>query len=85
MSNVIPFIKRSCGCGECPICHGSDNVWNVGRDHWAVCHKHKTKWFVGSNLFGNWRRETEQDWLVNKYRLANYRTVEPYIPEERKA
>ena len=88
MSDVIRFPARcdlpdrygdNTMFGGCPICHGVDNIWNVGRDHWSVCHRHKTKWNLGSNIFSSWRDESEEVWLKNEYRLANYRTVEPYF------
>jgi hypothetical protein len=81
MSNVIGFPKRTDNdemFGECPHCHRVDNIWNIGLEHWAVCHRHKTKWHIGRNLFSNWREETEEDWKRNRYRLETYRTVWPY-------
>lgn len=39
--------------GSCPECgqyHGYLNDKNGL--HWAVCHDHKLKWFIGQNLFG---------------------------------
>jgi hypothetical protein len=79
MSNVIRFRVPDANAevfGGCPSCGCVDNIWNIGRDHWAVCHLHKTKWYIGSNLFSNWRRESEEDWLSNEYRLRHYRSVE---------
>ncbi len=86
-SNVISFQRRTpdanAACfGGCPHCLCVDNIWNIGRCHWAVCHQHKTKWDIGENLFSNWRDEGRQDWLKNKYRLANYQSVEPIFPPE---
>jgi hypothetical protein len=81
MNNVVPFpsaVEEDEYFAGCPHCRKVGNIFNVGRNHWAVCHRHKTKWLVGSNLFSNWREETEADWLSNQYRLANYRIVEPY-------
>lgn len=45
--------------GGCPQCGGHDGVFNAGRGHWFVCHEHRTRWFVGSNLFSSWKLETE--------------------------
>jgi hypothetical protein len=67
--------------GGCPLCGCADNIWNIGREHWSVCHRHKTKWHIGSNLFSSWKDESEQDWLRNEYRLATYRTVKPVLVE----
>jgi hypothetical protein len=83
MSKVINLPRpnaNSAAFGGCPTCLCIDNVWNVFKSHWAVCHRHKTKWYLGANLFSNWRQETEADWLRNKYRLAEYREVEPVFP-----
>lgn len=82
MSNVIPFPVPDANAecfGGCPHCRCVDNIWNIYKTHWAVCHRHKTKWCIGENLFSNWRDETEQDWLRNEYLLAHYRTVDPHF------
>lgn len=63
--------------GACPRCGDSDRCLNVGRDHWAVCTRHKARWLVGSNLFSGWRHETETDWQRNSELLSGYRIVEP--------
>lgn len=51
--------------GACPQCGNDDGFYNAGRNHWFVCHEHKVRWWVGSNLFSAWREETE-----NKQRHA---------------
>jgi hypothetical protein len=63
--------------GNCPQCRKNDGFLNIGRSHWFICHEHKTKWCVGSNLFSNWRDETEDDWRKTHERLASYAVVEP--------
>jgi hypothetical protein len=63
--------------GGCPICGGNDKFMNIGRAHWCVCNRHRTKWWIGSNLLWGWREETEAIWQQNSYRLATYREVEP--------
>ena len=50
---------------------------NTGREHWAYCDEHKTKWIVGSNLFSSWREQTEEDWSANAKYLADYREIVP--------
>ena len=65
--------------GVCPECGKNDGCLNVGRAHWYVCHEHKTKWFVGSNLFASWRHESEEQWKLNDLLLSNYREVEPLM------
>ena len=85
MSNVTPFPKLDDNAeifGGCPKCLCLANIWNVGKCHWAVCHRHKTKWHIGANLFSSWRYETEADWLANSYRLAEYREVKPLWPRD---
>ena len=67
--------------GCCPECGKNDGFLNVGRDHWAYCRRHKTRWLVGSNLFSGWRHEDETVWLCNRYRLEECRVVDPICPE----
>ena len=66
--------------GGCPHCGGADEMLNVGRDHWIICHRHKTRWSPGSNLYSGWRHETEDDWVHNRAVLAGYTAVEPVYP-----
>ncbi len=47
--------------GVCPECGDYDGYANVGRSHWFYCTKHKTKWCVGSNLFSDWREQTQEE------------------------
>lgn len=84
MGDVIEFprpITTDSYNGGCPHCGGCDRVLNIGRDHWALCKRHQTKWYHGSNLYSNWRHENESIWLENEYRLGGYMTVEPIWPE----
>lgn len=67
-------------CGGCPVCGGNDGFVNVGRAHWFMCDKHKTKWCVGDNWFRCWRFETEEIWRENARLLSAYRTVKPEFP-----
>jgi hypothetical protein len=67
--------------GNCPHCHKTDGCYSVERDDWYVCHTHRTKWLIGSNLFSSWRDMREQDFLANAYRLAGYREVKPWLPD----
>jgi hypothetical protein len=41
--------------GLCPKCKEEPGMENLGRDHWCVCGKCKTRWHYGSNLFSTWR------------------------------
>jgi len=66
--------------GGCPECGRLDDWFNVGRDHWCVCHEHKNKWTVGSNLFSSWRDETQAVWLENERLLRDYLGIKPLSP-----
>jgi hypothetical protein len=63
--------------GACPVCGESGTVLNIGREHWFVCHDHKIKWHVGSNLFSAWKEENQETWDKNAETLSGYREVEP--------
>jgi hypothetical protein len=80
MSNVLQFPKIDYW-GGCPVCRRNDGCVSVGPDHWYVCHRHKTKWLIGSNLFSIWRHLTEEEHMRNFYRLSTYRKVTPLLEE----
>ena len=63
--------------GACPVCGKTDGYLNVGRNHWFVCREHKKKWCAGSNLFSDWRDETEEKHEENAKLLESYETVSP--------
>lgn len=63
--------------GGCPECGDSDGCLNVGREHWGVCHQHRTKWWVGSDLFSSWREESSEQHEANARLLESYHLVEP--------
>lgn len=67
--------------GGCPHCGQNDGYLNIGRDHWFRCNRHKTKWWTGSNLFSSWHDEDEGVWTQNRFKLAEYMTVESIHPE----
>ena len=62
--------------GGCPECGDHDGAVNVESDHYVVCDTHKTKWYVGSNLFSCWRRQNEEIWQRNRVMLEEYKGVE---------
>lgn len=74
--------------GGCPHCGNSDVCRTIGRDHWMCCETHKTKWWVGSNLFSIPDDIPLDEWAemsrTNEYLLSNYLTVEPIhrVPTE---
>lgn len=63
--------------GLCPICGQTDGYLNIHRDHYFVCHQHKLRWLVGSNLFSTWRDEGPEVWQENNDLLSGYRMIEP--------
>jgi hypothetical protein len=68
MSNdSIATLPRVDNCfGGCPTCHETDGFLNIGRDHWFVCHRHRVKWHVGSNLFSGWRRLLNSNLMMDQ-------------------
>jgi hypothetical protein len=87
-ATILPFRPKSQRLkvdnyfGGCPHCGQTNGCMNIGRDHWFVCHTHKTKWCIGSNLFSSWREQTEEDWRKNEYRLSTYMVVKPLPPDD---
>ena len=80
MDNVLQFKPKPTTdetFGGCPHCGRNNGYLNVGRDHWFICDRHKTKWLAGSNLFTGWRDEGEEIWKKNRFKLAGYMVVEP--------
>jgi len=53
--------------GVCLKCGKTDGYINIGAGHWFYCKQHKMCWWVGSNLFSDWREETpeEQERIYN--------------------
>lgn len=49
---------------------------NVNRDHYMCCDKHKTFWWIGSNLFSHWREESPDTWKDHIDLLKTYTRVE---------
>lgn len=89
MGDVIEFrrprppVTTEQSFGGCPTCGGNDGYLNVGPDHWCVCAAHKMKWPIGSNLFSDWRDESEDDWTGNVVWLDACHTVQPIYPMTR--
>jgi hypothetical protein len=67
--------------GLCPICHTNDGFINTGRTHVGYCKEHKKSWLVGSNLFSNWRHETEEEQrrIWADVGMDDFENVEPYF------
>lgn len=66
--------------GVCPMCKSNDGYLNLGGNHWCKCDTHKVKWWIGGNIFSDWRDESEEDWDTNAALLETYVEVEPYYP-----
>jgi len=66
--------------GWCPRCRNNDGYVSVYQDQWCVCHRHRAKWRIGSNLFSSWRDLSGTEHLQNAYRLATYAEVAPVFP-----
>ncbi len=66
--------------GGCPHCYRNDGYLNDGRADWIVCHQHKTKWYWGSGWSPGGRGEGEETWQRNRFKLAEYMTVDPMPP-----
>src|SRR6266542_5241057 len=73
--------------GTCPECHEYDGWLNAGSSHRFYCKEHRTSWLVGSNLFSDWRSETEEEqrhkW--NELGMDNFQNVEPFYPPQPEA
>ena len=69
--------------GVCPECHEADGYINIGRSHVFYCAEHKTRWCVGSNLFSDWKEQTEaqQRAIYESLGFDDYETVEEYHGE----
>src|SRR5690349_20075353 len=78
---IIPFPKRPTNTehydGACPKCGNCSGYLNIRKSHWCHCDEHRTKWWIGENMYSSWRSETEEVWRRNRDRLAYYREVEP--------
>ena len=61
--------------GHCSICGGNDGYFNIERNHYFFCKKHKKCWCIGSNLFSSWRKESEDIWKKNKKKFAKYNEI----------
>jgi len=63
--------------GNCPKCGENNGRLDIGADHWCVCHKHKFKWRVGTDIFSDWKEQAEDAWKENAEVLAGYKQVKP--------
>jgi len=61
--------------GVCSVCGKSDGHLNIERAHHYVCYNHKKRWHIGSNLFSDWRHETEEIWQKNHEKIKDYNEI----------
>jgi len=61
--------------GVCPQCGKTGEMLNVADYHWLVCHEHKLRWLIGSNLFSSWQHENEDDWQRNFEIMQGYKEI----------
>ncbi len=75
-SEAARYHFGACICGRLP-----DLRANLGSDNYMACSVCQTFWCVGSNLFSDWRVETEEIWARNRAMLAGYTEIESTIPD----
>ena len=76
------ILQFEAGCseyfGRCPVCNRTaSRMVNFGRDHWMVCLRDRTRWFIGENLFSGWREESEAQQRAVLSRFSSFRVVDP--------
>jgi hypothetical protein len=71
--------------GACPECHKTDGYVDVVHDwcasHYFLCEEHKTRWFIGQNLFSSWMDEDplQRQRHLDKMDFDSYREVKPWF------
>jgi hypothetical protein len=74
----LPTGSRSNHLGVCPICRRQNGCLNEGRINWIVCHAHRVKWTIGSNVLSGWKHLTAEQRFAEADKLTGYREVEPF-------
>jgi len=64
------FCEVKCRLGQ------ETRLFNIGRAHFVVCDTCGTYIWVGSNLMGGWRQESEAVWRRNARSVRGYRMLE---------
>jgi hypothetical protein len=68
--------------GGCPSCGRNDGLYNLCNEHWLVCHTHKVRWTIGSNIFSGWRDEAAQEQRERWTVVADYKDIkDASLPE----
>ena len=75
-TNIIPFpdIRHALHCG---VCGKNDGYLNLGAQHWFICRVHRTKWFIGENLFDSWMTQTIPQHTIAEQLLRTFHEVTP--------
>jgi hypothetical protein len=66
MNDSRVWNEVSCNAGDdyfgvCPTCFKFTGYINIGKGHWFFCKEHRVKWWFGSNIFSDWRQQTEEE------------------------
>ena len=64
----------------CPHCGNTDGYINIGEGHWFVCHLHKTQWYIGCDIFPDWKEQTEEQQRAIHSNVADYEVIRPIFP-----
>jgi len=68
--------------GVCPKCFFVGECLHVGKSAWYCCPCCGVKWFVGENVFSDWRDMTDEEFKENSELLETYEIVEPVHGEK---
>ncbi len=63
--------------GNCPKCGGNDGRMDIGPDYWCLCHKHRFKWWIGSDHLSYRKKPVGDAWKSHIKKLAGYKEVKP--------
>ena len=63
--------------GGCPECGKTSGYIDHGQDHWFCCDAHRTRWYIGSNLFSSCQEAQGQDEIAQNTKVLTYRVVAP--------
>lgn len=66
------------GCPECPTDRGPDNLYHAGKANIGACHRHRTKWWVGSGLVSTPETIEEQEARYVRDGLPDYKRIENF-------
>ena len=60
----------------CPKCGRESLYMNINRDHYFYCEEDRVAWYIGSNIFSDWRDEDPSVWEFNRKRLSRFEVIE---------